>query len=1087
MLGKCYLSRSRSFWVIASMFAIAVCGAVKLTAQTTGSIYGTVTDPSGGVISGASVTVRNSQTKLERTMTTGADGSYSFPLLPVGQYEVVARAPGFGLFEQANLDLQVEAHLRVDIKMELAGKKEQVVVSGQTPSVDLVSATLGKVVEERSIVNLPLNGRNFLQLGVLQAGVTPPIAGITVTAGGTDNLPGGTAFDFSVNGMRITSNDHLVDGVNNTEPLTGSAMIVPSVDAIQEFRILTNDYSAEYGRAGGSIVTVLTKSGTNNFHGSLYDFLRNDVLDARNFFSPSVPPLRQNQFGGTFGGPIVKDRTFFFVSYEGFRQSHGIPTSAPVPTLLERSGNFSQDMVKPIDPTTKQRFPQDTIPPKRIDQVANKLLGLWPQPNLGSNIWTATPVGSNDRNQFEVRLDHALLAGKNNFTGRYLFDDGTRLQPLGQFSSNSAPFVQVPGFPNQDASRFQNLVLADTHSFSQKLLNDIRLSYQRASIASGQSVNPIIDRQSLGFTFPLATSVIVPPAVGVSGVTGLGPAELNKRTYNFYQLVENMSISTGKHNIKFGGEIRHTRLASLFSSLGFGAYTFNGLITGNAFADFLLGKPFLFLQAGGKEDKSLRQTVYYFYGRDDYRVAKNLTLNFGLRYELVPGFTERDNLLLTFVPGQQSVESPFLPVGLVRAGDLGVPRTVFPTGKRNFAPRVGLAWDPIGDGKTSVKAGYGIFYDEASLVQTITVQQPPDFQPIDVLLFPQSFADPFGGNSPFKPPFQPPVPVARGTTATWIAPNLKLPYIQQWNLTVQRQVTPSLALEVAYVGTKGTRLQGNIDLNQPVLGPGITRSNANSFRPFPLLTGTFQVSSIFASSYNGLQATVTRRMSNGLSLQAAYTWSKAIDNGSVPSAFFNIPGQNSGRPQNSRNLAAERGLSAFDLRHRFVTSSLYELPFFTKRSGAASYLLGGWRLSAIVTWQSGRPFTVRDSSDPNFDQQLENDRPNLLRNPNLSRDQQTPQRWFDTTAFQPVTPPGNGNAGRNIVFTDGVVNFDIGVGKDFRLHEQQSLEFRWEVFNLFNRANFGVPVIDIRAPNFGQVLSTATPERQMQAGLKFVF
>ena len=332
MLGKCYLGRSRSYWVIASIFAIAVCGAVKLTAQTTGAIYGTVTDPSGAVVSGAAITVQNSQTKLQRTTTTGTDGSYSFPLLPVGQYEVVVHVPGFNLYRRTDLDLEVEAHLRVDVKLELAGRKEQVVVSGGTPLIDLASATLGKVVEERSIVDLPLNGRDFLQLGVLQAGVTPPIAGIEVVGSGTNNILGGTAFNFSVNGMRITANNHLLDGANNVEPVTGSAMIVPSADAIKEFRILTTDYSAEYGRGGGSIVTVLTKSGTNNFHGSLYDFLRNDVLDARNFFAPTVPPLKQNQFGATFVGPIVKDRTFFFVGYEGFRQRHGIPTSAPVPS-----------------------------------------------------------------------------------------------------------------------------------------------------------------------------------------------------------------------------------------------------------------------------------------------------------------------------------------------------------------------------------------------------------------------------------------------------------------------------------------------------------------------------------------------------------------------------------------------------------------------------------------------------------------------------------------------------------------------------------------------------------------------------------
>jgi hypothetical protein len=1049
-------------------------------AQTTGTIYGSVRDPNGAAIPGGTVTVRSLATNQTRTTPVNEGGNYTLPLLPAGKYSVSVEAAGFSKITK-ELDLEVNSNQRVDFDLTIGEVTTQVVVTDAPSQVDTASVTLGKVVEERRIVELPLNGRNFLQLGTLQAGVAPPVPGIDVVASGTNETPGGTKFNFSVNGMRITSNNHLLDGVNNVDPITGSAMIVPSPDMLQEFRILTNMYTAEYGRAGGSIVTVLTKRGSNNLNGSAFEFLRNDKLDARNFFAPEVPPLKQNQFGFTLGGPIIKNRTFFFGGYEGFRQRKGIPVNAVVPSLRVRQGDFSQEAIKPRIPFSQNFFPGNQVP---VNPISRALLALYPEPNQGANIWSATPVGSNDRNQFMVRVDHSINEN-NTLVGRYLFDKGTRVVPVGHFASNAAPNIQVPGFTNADENRFQNLAIGNTHVFSPTVVNDFRFSYQRATVATGKPLGQV-DRSALGFTFPLATSIEMPPIMGISGITGLGPPSFSQRDYDVLQFTDDLAWSRRNHNLKFGAELRSTRVQSLYTSLGQGAYTFNGLATGNAQADFVLGAPFLFLQAGGREDKELKQTAYYFYVQDDFRVTPRLTLTLGLRYELAPGFTESENLILTFEPGLRSQIGPTLPAGLVRAGDPGIPRTVFETDKNNFAPRVGIAWDPFGDGKTSVRAGYGIFYDESSLLQTLTVQQPPDVQPIQVLVFPQSFADPFRGNSPFANP-TPPFPVGAGTTATFVSRDLRPGYIQHWNFTIQRQLTSAMALEVAYVGNKGTRLQGNVNFNQPFLTANATAQNIAQRRPMPQFSNLFGVVSAFNSGYHGLQTTLTHRFSRGLSFQAAYTWSKAVDDTTQPSAFFLIPGQNAGRAQDSRNLTAERGLSAFDIRHRFVMSYIYELPFLRSSKGLVYHMFGGWNLNGIIALQSGYPFTILDTFDPDTDQIPENGRPDVLRDPNLPSGQRTPERWFDTTAFQRMRPPNYGNSGRNILFADGVINFDLGLFKVFKIDEQRRFEFRWEIFNVFNHPNFGIPNNDLNSSTFGRVFRTSTPERQMQFGLKFLF
>jgi hypothetical protein len=1070
-------------------------GGLRVQAQTTGKIYGQVTDPAGASIPGATVTATSLETNLARTVTTDSEGSYSFTLVPPGKYELKAEATGFKPFHQTGLEIQVQANVRVDFKMEVGSVSESVVVTSEPPQVDTTSPTLGKVVEQRRITALPLNGRNFLQLAVLQPGVVPAVPGISFSQSGTNSSPGGTKYLFAVNGLRVTSNNFLLDGANNTDPVISGAIIVPSADAIQEFKILTNMYSAEFGRAGGSIVTILTKSGSNHFHGSLYEFFRNDVFDARNFFAPKVPELRQNEFGFTIGGPVMlprfgeggspisyngRDRTFFFFSYEGFRRRAGVATSTPVPSSRLRAGDFSLDPRKPIDPTTGQPFPLNVIPDIRISSISKQLLTLYPPANTGDTLFSGAPAQSYDRNQILARVDHQFHAGKDNLTGRYARETGDLVSPVGA-SANFSALTQIPGFPFEDGNRSQNVMLAETHSFSANLINDVRLSYDRLVVKAGEPVNHL-NPLAFGFTFPMQVPDL--PAIAIPGFSSLAQNTFADRIMNIFNIQDSLSIKMARHSIKTGVEYRHTQVKNLAPGQANGAFNFTGGITGNPFADFLLGLPDAFVQAGGKIDKYLRQNAYYFYGQDEFRATKKLTLSLGLRYELIEPFTENDDLIITFKPGVQSVRSPTMPVGILRPGDPGVPKTLVPIDKNNFAPRFGLAWDPRGNGKTSVRAGYGIFYDESVFVQTFAIQQPPDVQFRQIITNPPSFADPFLGHSPLLN-LKFPLPVPPGTAVLLLAPDIPVPYVQQWNLTVQRQLSKDLMVEAAYVGTKGTHLSGDVPINQAIWNPGATQGNVQSRRPFQPWGQLFLIENVFNSNYHGLQLSLNKRYSKGLTFEGSYTWSKAIDQITNLNFSFRIPGQAS-RPQDSYNLAAERGLSPFDLRHRFVASYVWELPILKNRGDLWGKAFGGWRTSGIVTLQSGTPFTIIDSFNPSLDGES-GDRVNLVGNPNLPGDQRTVARWFNTAAFQRFSPPNFGNAGRDIVFSDGVKNFDMTLMKNFALGEDKTIEFRWEVFNVFNHPNFAIPVNDFNSASFGKVLSTSTPERQMQFALKFLF
>jgi hypothetical protein len=1058
---------------VAFLVTLVVGTLTPVEGQITSSIRGTVSEQTGGVVPGVEVVVTNPETNEKRTTTTNDVGYYSFPALPPGEYEIRAEMPGFKTWTQKGVILSLNRNARIDIKLEIGEIQQNIVVQSDAALVETTTSEMGAVVDQRKITELPILGRNTLSLVSLVPGAQALQEG---------NAQGFLENKVSINGARPEDSNWLLDGGDNTSTLRNYGNVVPNPDAIQEFRVITNNYDAEYGRTAGAVVNVITRSGTNDFHGSLFEFHRNRALNARDFFRADKTPLVQNQFGGTVGGPIFKDKTFFFTSYQGFRRRvSSFENGALVPSALERKGDFSQsfdddgNLLIVNDPLTGQPFADNKIPANRLSKVAQNYLDLAiPLPNdaiRGPNALVQTASEPNDNDQFLVKVDHQLsenhkLSGglfrtKNTDTGKFLTDI--------DFASRSI------------ISRQYNMNLHEYWNLSATKLNHFHVTVARS--AGDRKVMPDnISMTDLGSNFsPLPDGPQMPPDVEITGWFDAGSAYGGPKTADHYTLANDFSWITGHHDLKFGAEgwVRKLMDVSTHPRMG-GSWVFDGTYTDHPVGDFLLGLVNE-VQVQNESYKSTNSLSFNWYAQDKFQVSPRLALNLGVRYEMMTWPTHPLDTIKVFLPGRQSTVVPQAPEGILFVGDDGIPRSGMRADRNNLAPRLGFAWDPIGDGKTSVRGGFGISYSFVLFNALQNAQTGTPFG-MQMTIRNTTLEDPYapvGGNPfPFKQDLTNlvfPASAAYGFQDY----NMRTPYIMQYNLSVQRQFGQDWMVEMAYVGSGGRKLINSYDINAPVRTANASSKNLNQRRPlYPTYQEIAWTSSFVNSSYNAFQTRVEKRFSEGFSLLGSYAFGKALD----MSTWYN-----SGNEWvDSYNLGLNRGRGVDDIRHLLRLSWLWQVPFHA--DGVLGAIAGGWWVNGIGTLQSGSPVWVQVGKDADYDGHT-GDRPDVVGNwkldPNRSRGEVI-NAWFDKTAFAAPAAGQAGNLGRNVIDGPGAKIVDLSLLKDFRVREGHSFQVRLESSNAFNLVNLSNPEYRLNKGTFGTI-SSARSSRLFQLGLKYSF
>jgi len=1079
--------RGVSFFVLLTVFLSRA-----LAQNAMASLRGVVTDATGAVVPDAEVTLRSLATVQQRVERTGGDGEFSFQELSVGDYRLEVRAAGFGEWVNPLVHLDVGDQMQMVVRLTPATQQQTVEVDGEAPEVQAEGIGQGAVVSRSEMENLPLNGRNFTQLGILQPGVRPTSAGLM--AMGNFRRAGQ---NYEVNGQRPESNTFLVDGMRDINRMDGGFGYRPPADSIAEFRILTTTAPAEYGGTSGGITMIVTRSGTDQFHGSLYEYLRNDALDANNYFAPRKEELKQNQYGGTLGGPIVRSHAYFFAYYEGLRNVEDITHGVVVPTMAERRGDFSADAPILVNAT---QTPLGNNLAGQINPISARYLAFFPAPNTMENPHLAqtTNPSRTSSDQGGIKADW-LPRDADAISARYSYST------MGQRSPYSELGADVPGFPVGYYANTHLGGLMETHSFSPLTVLTANESYFQDHILLDKrfsGFSPEAFGFAYGSTWASATGA---PLIMTQGYSNVGDPIINPRdsVQNDYAFSVNLAHTAGRHVSNYGGQFRRTQLNGYQANFASGTFSFTVQgYTNNALANFLLGKPAIFTQGGGDFTRDLRGWELGAYAEDEFRVNARLTLSYGLRYEITTPFSDLHNRMVAWAPGKQSVVHPNAPTGLLFPGDPGIPGTIAPIFKGDFAPRVGFAWDPLGKGRTTVRAAYGIFYDElmngvGMLFRSASTAQPSVV--VRTLVGAINFANPLSGvSNPF-------------TTGQFALPSntftldrhLLPPYAQDWNLTIE-QMLGNEKLTVGYIGSKGTRLPRMIEANPAIYEPGATFANSPRRRLYAGCTlsgGTCQLGTAGLvvgnanSTFHSGQVLLTRQGTAGLSATLAYTFSKDLDYASSLHMSGPAPWLVLGEldvPQNNLDLQAEHGRSLFDSRQRVAGSLIEAFPTLHGRAGPWRALLNGWEVSALVAVNSNTPFTVYDSANVSLQAPhpgvsgMFGDRPNVVGNPNHGAPHRKWQ-WVSATAFERLNPVANagqfGNEGRNMVDGPGYGSLDLSVEKDIQLRDQSTLEFRLEAFNATNHVNLLPPDFDLNSPVFGQPIEAQAP-RILQVTVK---
>jgi hypothetical protein len=1094
--------RARPRTLVAVLLVLGL--STSAMAQTTGAISGYVRDQSRAVLPGVSVTATQALTNVTSTAITNADGAYSFPQLSLGVYDVRAELSGFRAVNRSGIEVTLNRNASVDFSLEVGQVTEQVTVTGDAPLVDATSNQMGTNIDARRIAGLPTLDRNPMRLVSLVPGAQQVLQ--------ADNVQGFQSNRVAFNGARPELSNWLLDGGDNTSTLRNYGNPSPNPDAIQEFKVLSNNYSAEFGRSVGAIVNVVTKSGTNAFHGTAFEFFRDDRLNRENFMTGSKPTYSRHQAGGTLGGPIRRDRTFFFGTYQGVREERErIGAQAVVPTAAQRQGVFPGLVRDPLltgncNPADRTAcFPNNTIPANRIVKPATEFLNrVVPLPNFGADRYQATFLENAPENQYLAKVDHVLSKRHKLAVSYFKYDSS-----LVEFTTTAIPYAL-----RDTATTQYNVNIHEYWTVGSSLVNHFKLNYTRSEGTRDISTAGDFTANDIGVNYGPLADLRIGPAIAVTGFFNgtLGGSAGGPKFSNNYMAGDTVNWLKGRHSIKAGGEVWLRRLFDFtqggdnggqFTFTGVAAaasQTAGGAAVNNPMADFLLGRVQAFAFRA-QTYKSNNQWAFYGFVQDDFRVNGRLTLNLGLRYELDRYPTHPGGLIAVYVPGRRSACVPTAPAGelFVFCDADGLPSGGYKNDVNNFQPRIGFAYNVFGNGKTVVRGGYGLTnafaifntLQEGQVALPFAVRQSVTSNAGAI-----SFVDPFAsvpGGNPFPYTFSPESVRPFPSSAEYALATLDMPTgsVHQFNLSVQRQFGEHVVAEVAYVGNRGYDLAGQYNINTP------RREADGTLTPRPLGTVPFTNLLVFRgdvrSWYDALQTRVEKRFSDGFSLLGSYTFGKAEDYVSFHSNQNWIDPM---RPE------LNKGRADYDRRHVGSVAFVWTVPFLQQRKGALGAILGGWTVSGIGQFLSGEPVDILQGGDPNGDT-LNNDRPSLsgdwkrprssddairaAAGPSATADQIAAGLWFNTAALSRLAAgQPSGNFGRNIIGGPRFKNVDVSLAKTIRLFGQHALEVRVESFNLFDFVNFGAPNNNPANALYGRVTS-AGAGRSFQLGAKYSF